>query len=108
MRLRAATPDDAAALGRLIEGARADGAKVLLVDMPVTDEYVAKHPNGEADYQTFLAALRELAKANDAPLVELDTMRDHSLFLDEVHMNLKGAHTLTGQLIPELRQLLGA
>lgn len=99
--------DDPAALGRLVAGARARGVAVLLVDMPVTDEYVAKHPHGAADYATYLQALHALAKSEGVPLVELDAMRDHSFFLDEVHMNRLGAETFTTELVAPVQALIG-
>jgi hypothetical protein len=98
--------DDPAALGRLIDGAKAQGIAVLLVDMPVTDDYVAKHPHGEADYATYLQALRALAHDAGVPLVELDAMRDHRYFMDEVHMNRAGAETFTGRLVAPVQALL--
>jgi hypothetical protein len=80
-----------AALERLINATKTRGIAVALVDMPVTAEYVSKHPHGEADYDTFRRALRDLAVRTSTPLVELDSVRDHTYFRDEVHLNLGGA-----------------
>ena len=93
---------DPAAVDRLIRFARSRGIKVVLVDMPVTNDYVARHPHGEADYETFIAAVQALATRDGATVVDLDGLRDHSLFADEVHLNKHGAQVFSTQLAAAL------
>lgn len=85
-----------------IRAVQAVGATVVLVDMPVTDEYIELHPGGAADYDRYLAALRGLAAETGATLLEYDTLRDHALFADLVHLGRPGAATLTERLAADL------
>lgn len=93
-----------AALQELLQTARAKGIKVAIVDMPVTNEYIAHHPNGEADYVTFRTALRDIAARTGALALEFDSMRDHRYFFDEVHLNELGATVLTRDLVAALEE----
>jgi hypothetical protein len=83
----------------LIAAAKAQGIKVVLVDMPVTDEYIARHPHGSEDFATYLDRLRELGASTGTPVLEFDSIRDHSLFADIVHLNATGATAFTPQLM---------
>lgn len=94
-----------AALERLVEGIQAAGGAVVLVDMPVTDEYVNAHPNGQADYDTYLGMLRELGQRTGAPVLEHSAMRDHQYFADIVHLNITGATELSNLVSAEIVQL---
>jgi hypothetical protein len=82
---------DPAALAALVNDARAAGAKVAIIDMPVTDEFIARHPHGPADYQAYLRLLHGLADSQAVPVLQMDQLRDHALFADEVHLNVTGA-----------------
>ena len=93
-----------AALQRIIGAAKAQGIAVALVDMPVTDEYIAKHPHRDADYATYLTAARQFAATAAVPLLEFDTTRDHMYFADEVHLNRNGAYAFTPQLVDALQR----
>lgn len=95
--------DDPAALVRLVEDAQAARARVVLVDMPITNTYVGKHPNGEADYATYVTGLRALATDLGVRLIELSSIRDDELFADEVHLNGDGSAYVTGLLQEALR-----
>lgn len=92
------------ALEKLLLRARSRGINVALVDMPVTNEYVAHHPNGEADYVTFRNVLRGIADRTGAFVFEFDSMRDHTYFFDEVHLNDRGAAVLTTNLVAALKE----
>ena len=94
---------DPAALARLIRGAHAAGAKVALVSMPITNEYVARHPDGEADYQRFRTALSELGRRTGTPIIDIDMGREHKWFADEIHLNRTGSEAFTPQLVKALR-----
>lgn len=91
-------PRNIAALQGMIAGARADGAQVVLVQLPVTKEYVDEHPNGADDYASFERALREIADPVAVPVLDLDAMTDHRFFSDELHLNVDGARLFTRSL----------
>ena len=93
-------PGRLAALVTALEDA---GTEVALVDMPVTDEYVERHPDGEADYDEYLQALRALARRTGADVFEFDTMRDPDQFADIVHLDEAGAAEFTADLATALR-----
>lgn len=87
------------ALELLVDGIHARGGSVVLVDMPVTDEFVTAHPHGQADYDTYLTMLRDLGQRTGTPVLSYSTeMRDHRFFADIVHMNITGATQLTTQV----------
>ena len=94
---------DPGALRRLIAGAQHSGARVVLVDLPVTPEYIAYHPRGDADYQESKRAIGEMARDTGVGLIDLDQTRDHGLFADELHLNHKGATAFTVALTDALR-----
>lgn len=71
----------------LIRRAAADGAATVLVSMPVSQRYVDRHPNGDADQQAFRAALGGLARDEGVPLIDMDVMRDPARYLDHVHLD---------------------
>ena len=73
--------------------------------MPVTDEYVVAHPRGAEDYATYLRYLRSFGERLGTPVIEMNTVRDHALFADEVHLNIDGATQLTTDLVARLREL---
>lgn len=91
------------ALRRLIAGVEAAGARPVLVEMPVTAEYIAAHPRGEVDYEAFKQAISGIATASSVPLIDLDRPRDHALFADELHLNRTGATRFSTALARALR-----
>lgn len=98
--------DEPAALRRLVDGVTASGARAVLVEMPVTDEYIARHPRGAADYAEFEAFMARFATEAGVDLIsDLDTRRDHRWFADEIHMNNDGATAFTAALVDELRRV---
>jgi hypothetical protein len=94
-----------AALERLVDRIHGNGGSVVLVDMPVTDEFVDAHPSGEADYETYLAMLRDLGQRTGAPVLVHSDRRDHRYFADLVHMNITGATELTTLVAEEIHDL---
>jgi hypothetical protein len=97
--------DNPAALRRLIDASKAQGTKVVLVDTPVTDEYVSRHPHGAADFATYLDALRKLGADTGTPVLEFDGMRDHAYFADVVHLNAAGVAAFTPRLLAGLQSV---
>jgi len=93
---------DADALRRLISYAEKQGSRVVLVDMPVTQEFVDRHPDGDATYADFVDRLQALADDMDVPLLRFDSIRDHLLFADQVHLNRSGTEMFTTQLTEAL------
>jgi hypothetical protein len=91
------------ALRRLIAGVEATGARAVLVEMPVTPEYIAFHPRGDADYAAFKQAIAGIAQTTSVPLIDLDQPRDHALFADELHLNRVGAIQFSAALARALR-----
>jgi hypothetical protein len=88
------------ALARLIDEIRATGAEVVLVDMPVMEaDYIPMHPNGQADFDAYQAALRQFALDHD---VQLATPTNDpwpaSHFADPLHLNQTGVDRLTAWL----------
>jgi hypothetical protein len=95
--------EEPAALRRLLAGIEATGARAVLVELPITAEYVAHHPRKEADYAEFKTAIADLAHGANADLIDLDQARDHALFADEVHVNHTGAAQFTVALANAVR-----
>lgn len=95
---------DMAAYARLTAEAKAIGAKVVFVDMPVIPEFIQRHPRGQRDYDEYLEMLRALTVREGAEMISLSaTITDHAYFADEVHLNAAGAavfsKTLTDLLV---------
>ncbi|MEL7207034.1 MAG: SGNH/GDSL hydrolase family protein [Actinomycetota bacterium] len=90
-----------AALQSLIEDLRSDGIDVALVALPVTTDYVAAHPDGAADQDAFLDALRSVAEATDVPMVDLHDAVEDPGFADTHHLAGEAADDLSRRL-PDL------
>lgn len=89
----------------LVRFVKGSGARVMVVNMPVTADYVDLHPAGGLDYDDYLGSLEEAAATAGAPFVDVGVWPDE-LFADPVHLNAAGAARLTELLGLELRQLL--
>ncbi|CAN5671496.1 hypothetical protein BH20ACT2_BH20ACT2_23350 [soil metagenome] len=94
---------DVAALRRLIGGVRDAGARAVLVRMPITDEYVARHPDGATDYAEYTAATEDIAAEEGAEVVDFDELSDHDLFVDLIHVNRQGSRLFSAELVDKLR-----
>jgi hypothetical protein len=105
--------NDFSAGGTQLESARAlvthlqaDGVNVVVVVLPVTDEYRALHPHPDADMARFRVAVDDLATDTGADLVDfLDTPYRDDLFADTHHLNAAGGTRLTDELARELDAL---
>jgi lysophospholipase L1-like esterase len=73
----------------------------VLVDTPVTQEYIGEHPHQAADYAVYQEALRGLAARTNTELVP-GQVWDTSFFADPVHLNEVGARRLAGELADRL------
>lgn len=98
-------PDQVGAAEALIDELRAEGTEVVVVVLPVTDDYVDQHPNGAADFESFLGAARAVAESTGAPLVDLHDAAPTQLFADTHHLNGDGAAWFSAELAARLDQL---
>ncbi len=89
---------DVRLLARFVERSEADGRQVVMVIMPVTQDYVALHPQGAASYSAFEVELRRIANEADADVVDLDGLRDPAFFADENHLNGRGTRRVSANL----------
>jgi hypothetical protein len=92
-----------AAIRRLIRLAKAREVKVVLVDMPITQTYVDRHPQGERDFRRYVRALRELARSEQVRLLEYSSTRAAHLFVDQVHLRTAAGDAFTERLARQLR-----
>jgi hypothetical protein len=83
------------ALRRAIDRLQRQGARVILLDVPVTEQYVSLHPDGAADYRAYEAALQDLAGDTGIELVDAGVWQQKALFSDPLHLNGVGSDTLT-------------
>jgi hypothetical protein len=91
------------ALGRLAVWFREQGARVVLLDVPVTADYIDLHPAGAADYESYGQALAGLAGQAGVELLR-PGIWDPSLFSDPLHLNGAGVERLTAELDAYLTQ----
>ena len=94
-------------LQEMIRTLRVEGARVVLVAMPVTADLVAAHPKGEADYVKAMEAFAGAAQRSGATLLQPGVWPT-TLFADPVHLNGAGAARLTDYLAPFLQQEVDA
>jgi hypothetical protein len=94
-----------AAARSLIDGLRAEGVEVVLAVLPVTEDYVAQHPGGEADFDVFLDAVDRLATDEGVALLDLHDAAGPELFADTHHLNGDGAAWFSAELAQRLGSL---
>jgi hypothetical protein len=84
--------EQADALRSLVTQLEDDGTQVVLLLLPVTDDYLALHPNGEADFEQFQATVEQIGEDADVPVVDAhDWAPSEELFADTHHLNGAGA-----------------
>lgn len=82
----------------LVERLQRDGVEVVIVLLPVTDDYLDLHPHPD-DVARFVEALEGL----DTRVVDLhDTGYDEALFADTHHLNGRGSERLTREVAHHL------
>jgi hypothetical protein len=75
----------------MLAGLQAEGIEVVLVLMPLTDDLVALHPNGEADVAAGMRALEAEAEAAGVELLRYDSGPwPEEIFADPLHLNGQG------------------
>lgn len=89
----------------LIGDLRAEGIDVVLVVLPVTDDYIAQHPNGVADFDAFLGAADGIARDTGVPLIDLHDAAPVERFADTHHLNGDGTAWFSAELAARLDEL---
>jgi hypothetical protein len=97
--------DQVAAATSLIAELRANGTEVVLVVLPVTDDYIDQHPNGATDFDAFLGAAHGIAETTGAPLIDLHDAGATELFADTHHLNGDGTAWFSVELASRLDAL---
>ena len=92
-------PDPAGRVTELVGALGGDGADVVVLILPTTDDYAALHPRGRTDLDAARAAIVAGAAAAGAPMVDLSdrVVPDHH-FADTHHLNGTGADQLSADL----------
>ena len=94
--------DPAGRVAELVAVAGSDGADVVVVVLPVTDDFAGLHPGGAEDLEAAREAIVEGAEAAGAPVVDLlDEAPPEDRFADTHHLNGEGADELSAEL-PDL------
>jgi hypothetical protein len=94
-----------AALTSLLAAVPQSGARALLVDMPITSDYITLHPNQWLDFVKYEEALQAVVKQTGVTELPLQVWA-HPDFADPIHLNEVGARRLTPMLVPDVRRLL--
>jgi hypothetical protein len=97
MRDFAVTDDQLGALRRLVGSLRGDGIRVVVLDVPVTADYVSLHPHGAADYDAYERAIDAVGADFDADVLRPGVWPTE-LFSDALHLNGDGVRRLTAEL----------
>jgi hypothetical protein len=97
---------DVDAVKQLIAFAAKRGIRVVLVDMPVTNQLVNRMPHGETSYQQFGFDLGALGITSHAKVLYFDNIRSDSYFLDDIHLNHAGAVLLSTRLGAALKSMV--
>jgi len=87
-------------LSRLVRALQRNGVTPVVVNLPVTPDYISAHPNGQADYDAYRAAVEAIAVEEQILLidaVEYFTV-DQGVFRDMTHLNKWGARRLSRNL----------
>ncbi len=83
----------------LVRSIRAnDDTTVVLVALPITDEFVALHPRGTADVDEYLGVMRRVSVDTAVPLLDLHTATPPAHFADTHHLNGVGSTALSAAL----------
>jgi hypothetical protein len=70
---------------------------VILLDVPVTTEYVSFHPHAAADYRAYETAVNQLAADTGIELLDAGVWESPA-FSDPLHLNGIGGDALTQML----------
>jgi hypothetical protein len=95
---------DPAALRQLIAYATKRHITVVLVNMPVTNQSVDRMPPGT--YNTYKLALLKIGASTGTKVLDFDTIRSTSYFLDDIHLNHAGVTLFSTRLGTALKPLV--
>lgn len=92
-----------AALGRTVDRLRGAGIRVVIVQMPVTEDFVSLHPAGIRDVRRYERALDRFARSRETTLLDATGhFRDRIFFVDPLHLNAAGRRRFTEFIAPML------
>lgn len=80
-------------------------AHVIVVNMPVTTEYIGEHPAGRADYDRYVNVLTQEVGRAGAAYVDGGVWPE-TLFADPAHLNRAGSQQLTALVDREVAKAL--
>jgi hypothetical protein len=95
----APSDDQADALRSLVGGLQDDGTQVVLLLLPVTEDYLALHPDGAADYDAFADTVQQIG--DDAGVEVVDAHEwapGDQVFADTHHLNGFGSEAFSTAL----------
>jgi hypothetical protein len=90
-----------------VRALQVQGARVLLVDLPVDPEAVGDLPGGAVSVHAASVALAQIATSTHAAFFDAGVW-DPALFGDPVHLNVTGSARLTTLLAPAVRATFDA
>jgi hypothetical protein len=82
------------AIGSLVRWLTDQHIKVLVLNVPVTQDYVSAHPHGQADYARYQEKLASVAMTSGAAFVD-PGIWDTTFFAEPLHLNGVGAERLS-------------
>ena len=94
------------ALAGLVTRLRARKISVVIVEMPLTDDAIALHTHGAADYEAFHRTLHAFVAGRSIPFVDLHDRFPSKDFFDPLHLSRTGTIAFTTQLANVLRTTL--
>ena len=87
------------ALRELETGLSAKGIRLVIMNMPVTEDYWAAHEDPVGDRLEYRTALQELADSSEIQIIEAeDAFGDVEEFRDPMHLDVGARETLAGAL----------
>jgi hypothetical protein len=100
------TPDTAA-VRQLIAFDHARNIQTVLVDMPVTNQFVASMPQGNTSYEVFTDEVAIIGRKTGTKVINDASVRNDGLFFNNIHLNHNGAELLSIQLGRILKGIVG-
>lgn len=96
-------------LRQLIEQINGAGISLILVNMPLANDYYGNFDNPQNDYVLYLDTLSAIAQEYDLPLIDLEKENDRFTdehFADFNHLNRSGAERLSRILAARYQELM--
>lgn len=97
------------ALEHLVERLKSSKIRVLLVEMPISPDGYARHPNGMADYRSFQQTIAQFVATTGTSFADLLTpFPTTEWFGDTLHLNRRGRERFTQLLAGTLGPIVAA